>query len=414
MAPSLSARAAALMLLNAVVGEGRLLSQIDLPDTMTPPEKARAESLATSVLRNVDRLDALLAPLLRKKPPVAVLNILRMALIERAAGTPDFAVVNEAVSLTRTSKKTQHMSGLVNAVLRQIAMPPALDTLAPPKLPRWIRQPAVHAYGRPAVDAIEQLLTKTPPVDITLREGAQHIPQGERLPNGSIRLHSPGQISALPGFAEGDWWVQDAAAAMAVPLARITKGERVLDLCAAPGGKTLQLCDAGARVTAVDLSASRLARLHQNLSRTGFSAQTVVADALEWAPDQTFDAILLDAPCSATGTIRRHPDLPFVKDGSEVQDLVALQSRLIDRALNWVRPGGRLIFVTCSLLPAEGEDQIAAALDRHAGLTVEPSDLPFAPAEWRCANGGLRLRPDYWADQGGMDGFYMACLRVPG
>lgn len=414
MAPTVSARAAALMLLNAVVGERRLLSQVDLPATLSAPERARAESLASSVLRNADRLDGLLAPLMRKRPPLPVLNILRMALIEKISGTPDFAVVNEAVALARMNKKTQHLSGLVNAVLRQIGEVPALDTLAPPKLPRWIRQPAVHAYGRPAIEAIERLHTQHPPVDLTLRREAKLAPDGVALPNGSIRLHNPGQISALPGFAQGDWWVQDAAASFAVRLAGVSPGDAALDLCAAPGGKTLQLCDAGAEVTAVDLSAHRMQKLQENLGRTGFKAKTVVADALSWAPEQSFDVILLDAPCSATGTIRRHPDLPFVKDGSELAELVSLQSRLLDNAVKWLRPGGRIVYVTCSLLPQEGEDQIASALARHPKLRVAPFKAPYISDDWFCAQGGLRLRPDYWYELGGMDGFYIACLKADG
>ena len=187
-------------------------------------------------------------------------------------------------------------------------------------------------------------------------------------------------------------------------------GERVLDLCAAPGGKTLQLAAAGAEVTAVDLSEPRMARVRENLSRCGLTADLITADALEWQPDQAFDAVLLDAPCSATGTIRRHPDLPFVKDGSELPALVDLQARLLDRALGMVRPGGRVVFCTCSLLPEEGEGQLAAALARHPGLRVERVALPGVEQAWLTAEGGLRLRPDLWADRGGMDGFFMVRL----
>ena len=232
------------------------------------------------------------------------------------------------------------------------------------------------------------------------------------LPTGSLRLAQAGQISALPGYAEGGWWVQDAAAALAARLVDAQPGERVLDLCAAPGGKTLQLAATGAEVTALDISSARMARVSANLARTGLTAQLVVADALHWEPEGKFDAILLDAPCSATGTIRRHPDLPFVKDGSELPGLVTLQAALIDRALGWLRPGGRLVFATCSLMPDEGEAQLSAALDRHPGLAVERTDLPGVDPSWWSAEGGLRLRPDYWTDQGGMDGFFMARFRV--
>jgi 16S rRNA (cytosine967-C5)-methyltransferase len=182
-----------------------------------------------------------------------------------------------------------------------------------------------------------------------------------------------------------------------------------LDVCAAPGGKTLQLADAGAVVTALDISAPRMTRVKENLTRTGLAAELVVTDALHWQPDAPFDAILLDAPCSATGTLRRHPDLPFIKDGSEVAGLVALQAALLDRALGWLKPGGRLVYCTCSLLPAEGEDQLAAALLRHPGLRVVTPAQPWLPPEWVTAQGGVRLRPDYW---GGMDGFFIATLAI--
>lgn len=406
-----SARAAALAALDAVLGEGQMLSQIAVGAALSPADRARAERLAEATLRNLDRLDRVLTPLLRKAPPLALRNILRLAVLELAQGAAPHGVVNEAVTMARAGKRTQHLAGLVNAVLR--ALPEGLDlsTLPPPMMPRWLRQPLVHAHGRDAVQAMEAVQALPPPVDITPRAGATLLPEGLRLPNGSIRLSQPGRISALPGYERGTWWVQDAAASMAARLLAPKAGERVLDLCAAPGGKTLQLADAGARVTALDISDARMDRLRENLARTGLAADLVVADALQWQPEAPFDAILLDAPCSASGTLRRHPDLPQVKDGSELEDLTALQSALIDRALTWLAPGGRLVFCTCSLLPAEGEDQLAAALARHPGLTVLPHSLPGMEPGWTTPSGGLRLRPDYWADIGGMDGFFMAAIR---
>ncbi|TGD67454.1 methyltransferase domain-containing protein [Tabrizicola sp. WMC-M-20] len=404
---SVTARSAAVGVLNAVLGDGQMLSQVILPDGLSGPDRARAERLAVQVLRQLDRIDRVLRPLLRKAPPLAVLNILRLAVWERADRAAAHGVVNEAVALARRGKRTTHLSGLVNAVLRALPEPVDLAALPAPQMPRWIRQPLVHAYGRDAVVAIEAVQAQVPPVDVTPKAGAVALPEGEVLPSGSIRLASPGQITQLPGYDSGDWWVQDAAAAMAVRLMGVQKGEAVLDVCAAPGGKTLQLADAGARVTALDISAPRMARVAENLSRTGLTADLVVADALHWEPEAQFDAILLDAPCSATGTLRRHPDLPFIKDGSEVAGLVALQAALLDRALGWLKPGGRLVYCTCSLLAAEGEDQLAAALLRHPGLAVVPPALPWLPPEWVTAQGGVRLRPDYW---GGMDGFFIATL----
>ena len=406
-----TARGGAVALLNAVLGDGVMLAQaLDAPEVagLAPADRARAQRLAASVLRVVEPADKVLHPLMRKAPPLPVWNILRLAVVEMAGGAAAHGVVNEAVGLARAGRKTTHLAGLVNAVLRQVPVGVALNGVQ--KLPRWLRQPLVHAYGRDAVTAIEAVQAMAPPLDLTLRPGAE-VPEGEVLPTGSLRLTDRGQVSTLPGYGAGGWWVQDAAAAMAVPLLGDVTGQRVLDLCAAPGGKTLQLAAAGAAVTALDISGPRMARVVENLARTGLTATCVTADALVWQPDQPFDAILLDAPCSATGTIRRHPDLPFVKDGSEIEALVALQAQLLDRALGWLKPGGRLVFVTCSLLPEEGEAQLAGALARHPGLTVLRPALPGLAPEWITPEGGLRLRPDYWADKGGMDGFFMACLQ---
>ena len=235
---------------------------------------------------------------------------------------------------------------------------------------------------------------------------------GELLPTGTVRLSAGAQVTALPGWHEGAFWVQDAAAALPVLLLDPRPGERVLDLCAAPGGKAMQIAARGAAVTAVDLSAPRLALLRDNLARTGLAARVVERDALLFA-EAGWDAILLDAPCSATGTIRRHPDLPAARNGSEVAGLVKLQDRLVDHALSLLRPGGRLVFATCSLLPEEGEKRLAAALARHPGIEAEAPTLPGLDPSWT-AGGGLRTRPDGWPDRGGLDGFFLARLRVPG
>jgi 16S rRNA (cytosine967-C5)-methyltransferase len=405
MTDGIAPRAAAVAVLDAVLGEGRTLAQVDdLLQPLPPQDRARALRLATSVLRVMEGADAVLIPHLRKVPPLTVVNALRLAVVEIGAGAAAHGVVNAAVEVVRRGKRTGHMTGLVNAVLRKV--PGGVPAGPVQKLPRWLRQPMVHAYGRDAVAAIETVHAGVPPLDLTLKPGAAG-PEGEALPNGTRRLAQFGQVTALPGYAEGQWWAQDAAAAMAVPLLAPVAGEQVLDLCAAPGGKTLQLAAAGAQVTAVDMSGPRMARVAENLARTGLSASLVVADALHWAPDGAFDAILLDAPCSATGTIRRHPDLPFVKDGSDVPGLVALQTALLDRALGWLKPGGRLVFCTCSLLPDEGEGHLAGVLSRHAGLRADRPHMPWVDPDWITPDGGLRLRPDYW---GGMDGFFMARL----
>jgi len=316
--------------------------------------------------------------------------------------------VNAAVNLAKSGRKTQHQAGLVNAVLRALPENPLADQ-PPQHLPRWLRQPLVHAYGRDAVAGMEAVQSRPAPLDLTLRPGAE-APDGTLLPNGSLRLTDPGQVTALPGYGAGGWWVQDAAAAMAVPLLDPQPGEAVLDLCAAPGGKSLQLAASGARVTSVDISAPRMARVAENLARCHLQATLITTDALHWQPDARFDAILLDAPCSASGTIRRHPDLPFVKSDADLPDLIALQAALIDHALTLLTPMGRLVFCTCSLLPQEGEAQLAAALQRHPHLEPQRPDLPGIDQSWITPEGGLRLRPDYWADLGGMDGFFLARL----
>ncbi|MFZ1469511.1 MAG: transcription antitermination factor NusB [Paracoccaceae bacterium] len=409
MAEGVQARAAAVAMLNAVLGEGQMLAEA--PDAaLSAADRARALRLAAEVLRRVEGVDRVLQAHLRKKPPLAVLNILRLAVVERSLGAPGHGVVNAAVEIARQSKRTGSMAGMVNAVLRAVPEGPLPGVQ---KMPRWMRQPMVHAWGRDVVAAIEAVQAEGPPLDLTCRAGFEE-PEGEVLPTGSVRLASGGQVSALAGYEAGGWWVQDAAAAMPARLLGAGPGERVLDLCAAPGGKTLQLAATGASVVALDMSEPRLGRLRDNLARCGLEAEVVVADALQWQPGEAFDAILLDAPCSATGTLRRHPDLPYVKDGSEVPGLVELQAALLDRALGWLKPGGRLVYATCSLLPEEGEEQLAAVLARHPGLVAERAELAGVEPAWWTEGGGLRLRPDHWADRGGMDGFFMARLRVVG
>lgn len=415
-----TARAQAVALLDGVLGEGRLLSEMTAGgafDRLDPAQRARAQRLATDTLRGLERADRLLARHLRKSPPLHVRNILRLGTVEICMGGAGHGIVNEMVGLVGAHPRYGRHKGLVNAVLRKIAGGGAAPwrDLRIPRLPRWLREPLVAAWGNGAVAAMEKAHFAGAPLDLTAREDDAALARdlgGELLPTGSVRLARAGQVSALPGYAEGRWWVQDAAAAMPVRLLAPDPGEAVLDLCAAPGGKTLQLASAGARVTALDISPARMTRLQENLARTGLTAECVTGDALAHHGGP-YDAVLLDAPCSATGTIRRHPDLPHARDGSEIGRLIDLQAQLIDHALSLLKPGGRLMFCTCSLLPDEGECQIEAALARHDGLRVEQAarDRPWVEPGWITAEGGLRLRPDYWPERGGMDGFYMALLR---
>lgn len=418
----LAPRKAALRLLGGIIGEGRLLSELiagGTLDHLANEDRARAQRLALMTLRSLSRADAILKPLLRKAPPLAVRNALRLGVVEICEGAAAHGVVNSIVAIVGKGKRTASYRGLSNAILRKVAEtgPARWPDLPAQKLPRWLRGPLAEAWGNPAIAAMERVFSQTPPIDLTPREDAEALARdvgGTVLPSGSVRLGSTGQISKLPGYAEGRFWVQDAAAAIPARILAARPGERVLDLCAAPGGKTLQLAAAGAEVTAVDISSDRLERLGENLGRTGLVARVITSDALEFT-EAGFDAILLDAPCSATGTIRRHPDLPFAKDGAEFAGLFDLQARLIDHALGLLRPGGRLVYCTCSLLPDEGEVQVEEALARHPGLEADTAALtvPGVETAWLSEEGGLRLRPDYWSDLGGMDGFHIACLRKP-
>ena len=408
----LATRRAALGLLRQVLQDGRMLS--DAP-WLDGAQAARALRLAGLTLRWMGRADAVLRDRMARRPTPAVLDILRLALAERFAGdAAPHAVVHDAVALAKMSQRARRQAGLVNAVLRGVERAD-WDAAPLPRLPVWLRKQVVGAWGRARTEAIEAAHLHGAPLDLTAKADAARWADrldGALLPTGSIRRDG-GQVSGLAGYDTGEWWVQDAAAALPARLLGDVAGARVLDLCAAPGGKTMQLAAAGARVTAVDVSEGRLVRLSQNLARTGLSARLEVADGLRYEGGP-FEAVMLDAPCTATGTIRRHPDLPHLRSARDVEALTRLQYQLLDRALTLVRPGGAVVFCTCSLLPVEGEHQVTAALKRHPGLTAVAPD----PAAWglppaAASAHGLRLLPDLWDDRGGMDGFYMACLRTP-
>jgi len=411
------ARRSAIQLLDRVLGEGRLLSQClggGALDHLPVSDRARAQRLAVETLRGLERADRLLHKHLRKPPPLTVYNALRLGTVELCQGEAAHGVVNAMVEIVGADKRHGRLKGLVNAVLRKIAAqgPQAWAALRAPRLPKWLRVPLVEAWGAEAVIEMEVAHLAGAPLDIIVKPGTDATGlAAELLPTGSLRLAAPGQVTALPGYEAGDWWVQDAAAALPVRVLAPKAGEKVLDLCAAPGGKTLQMAASGAKVVALDVSATRMERVRENLQRTGLQAEMVVGDAL--AHQGLYDAILLDAPCSATGTIRRHPDLPHAKDGSEFGALIELQAQMLAHAWGLVKPGGRLVFCTCSLLPDEGEVQVDAALTAHPDMSVDRKALAISGVDqgWITTEGGLRLRPDYWPDLGGMDGFYIACLR---
>lgn len=409
------ARKAAHILLEAVLVHRRMLSEAVQDINAAGPDLARGQRLASLTLRYLSQIDAALAKFVERRPAQRSQTILRLAVAElRLDNAAPHGVVSSAVSAARSHPKARAQAGMINAVLRQIAEDTSLwESLPAPTLPPWLRKHVAKAYGQERLAAIEAAHLVTPALDLTAKDMLPDSFPGITLPSGSQRLET-GQVTTLPGFEEGAFWVQDMAAAQPVRSLGALEGLRVLDLCAAPGGKTMQLAAAGAEVTALDVSEGRLKRLRDNLKRTQLEAEIVIADALEWQPEMPFDVVLLDAPCSATGTIRRHPDLPFLRRSHEIEELTKLQYQLFDRAISFVKSGGRLLYCTCSLLPVEGEFQIKAALKRHPELTLLPLDpealgLPSQTARPE----GLRLLPDLWPEHGGMDGFFIAQIQVP-
>lgn len=417
--PGIAARKGALALLDRVLDPDapQLMSEAlsaGVLSKLPAEDRARAQRLATETLRGLERADRLLQKHLKKYPPLPVRNALRLGTTELCQGGAAHGVVNAMVTIIAGHPRLKGLKGLVNAVLRKIAATgaDAWPTLRAPRLPKWLRGPLVDAWGAEEVAAMEAAHLAGAPLDLTAKGDAGTLAEtlgAELLPTGSLRIANPGQVSAMPGYDAGGWWVQDAAAALPVRLLRPQPGQRILDLCAAPGGKTMQLAAAGAQVTALDDNQTRLNRVAENLARTGLKAELICQDARQHTG--TYDAILLDAPCSATGTIRRHPDLPFAKDGSDFGALINLQAEMLDHAWSLLAPGGRLVFCTCSLLPDEGEVQLAEALTRHSDMKAAPPEaMPGINAEWWSPDGSLRLRPDYWPERGGLDGFFMVAL----
>ena len=414
----IAARRETITLLGRILGEGaslrEALAESDF-SRLSPADRARTQRLTQDVLRGLERADSVLGPYLRKPPPLRVMNTLRLGTLELANGEAAYGVVSALVQITGHYGRGA-FKGLVNATLRRVSRntPVVWKTLPTPRLPDWPRAALVEAWGAKAVTGIEAAHFAGAPLDITPGPGTHPtLPDAITLPTGSLRLRTFGQVTSLPGFAEGQWWVQDAAAALPARLLGAQPGEAVLDMCAAPGGKTLQLAASGAEVTALDISEARIARLRGNLKRCGLSARVTVCDALAY--QGLHDAVLLDAPCSATGTIRRHPDLPYVRDRKRnARSLAELQTRMLAHAWRLVRPGGRLVFCTCSLLREEGELQTARALVEFPDMSVDRAAahaLRGVPPGWITDIGELRLRPDYWPEWGGIDGFYMVRLK---
>lgn len=430
----LAPRRAALGVLSDVLDRRRPLSEaLDRLNAgregqaLADRDKSLARALAYTTLRQLGRIDAALGEWLQKPLPEGAgptQHILRLALAEIGyLRTPAYAAGAVAMGLAGSDPEARHFRNLVNALVRRAGreLTPLLEGLPEEvALPAWLVQGWKRHYGAETTKAMIAALTAEPPLDITLKPGQEAAVWAERLnaemlPTGSLRLRPGLLVDQLDGFAQGDWWVQDAAAALPARLLRPQPGEAIADLCAAPGGKTLQLAAAGADVTAVDLSADRLETLKANLARTGLAARCVAADALTWAPPQPPDAILLDAPCTATGTIRRHPDLPWIKDASDIRALAEVQRGLLLRAIDIVKPGGRILYSVCSLEPQEGDDLIKEVLDAAAGKArLDPITAADCPGigPFLTSEGTVRTTPADWPDTGHIDGFFAARLSV--
>jgi 16S rRNA (cytosine967-C5)-methyltransferase len=375
---------------------------------LDPRDRAAAHRIAASVLRRLGSLDAIIEPHLKKAPPDPVRNILRigaasLVLLE----TPAHAAVATCVDMARR-RGLIPFAGLVNAVLRRVSETGAetLEQLDGPRLdtPAWLWT----SWGN-AARGIAKAHLHEAPLDISLLPGATPPEGGEMLPTGSYRLPAGTRVPELAGFDAGQFWVQDAAAALPAMLLNAQKGERIADLCAAPGGKTAQLAATGADVTAIELHAPRIVRLRENLARLNLNVDIVQGDAMTWRPADKLDAILLDAPCSATGTIRRHPDVAHLKRPRDLLTLAPQQDRLLDAACDMLRVGGRLIYAVCSLQPEEAAARVEAACVR---LLLKP--MPFTAdelpglAEAITPQGYIRTLPSMWPERGGMDGFFIA------
>lgn len=404
--PGVPARLAALRLLDAVLRRGEPLDQAAPPILRAierGDDRALAMAIAQEALRWMADLDALIDQATRTVLPqdAKARNVLRIMLAQALRlGLPGHAVVATGLPLLMGGpRRLAH--GVFSAVTKANPKLPEAPSLPDAVADRW----DVAWPGR--VEAIARGLAEPPPLDLSLRDVSEteqwvETLGGQSLAPGHVRIARAGSVEALPGFAAGAWWVQDLAASVPVRLLGEGQGRRALDLCAAPGGKTLQLAAAGWKVTALDKSARRVERLQDNLKRSGMEAEVIVADALTWTPDAPFDAILLDAPCSATGTCRRHPDV--LHRLANMGELVELQRAMLERAAGWLAPGGRLVYAVCSLEPEEGEAQ-AAVFDLLTPMPVTDAELPEGIA---AADGHFRADPGMLSEAGGIDGFFAA------
>ena len=410
------ARRAALRLLTSVLQQGWALeSALDgaFAGVDRPADRALARAIVAATLRRLPDLDALIDSATSKALPddARARMVLRLALAQALIlGTPPHAAIGTALPLVEKGPR-RLVHGVLSRLLREGAVLPEVPALPAPYAERWLK-----AYGAEATRRIAMTLAAEPPTDLSLRDPADTAAiaealDGSSLAPGHVRTARRGAIGEWPGFAEGGWWVQDLAASLPARLLGDVRGKAVVDLCAAPGGKTLQLAAAGAHVTAVDIADKRLARLRDNLARTGLEAEAVAADARTWVPGRPIDHVLLDAPCSASGIFRRHPDVLHLKGSRNLAPLLELQAELLDHAAGWLPAHGRLIYCVCSLEPEEGERQVEAFLARFDNFRLDPiaaDELPAGLTPWR--EGWVRTLPGQLAEQGGLDGFFIARL----
>jgi 16S rRNA (cytosine967-C5)-methyltransferase len=417
----LAARKAALSILSQVLRQRRPLdTQLDALKNLPSRDAGFARALASQSLRHFGSLDATIRhfvpkPLAPHKAGAAteilLLGACELLILKGAA----HATVDAANNLAAADNKAVHFKSLINAVLRRMSREgeAVLAALDAPRLnaPDWLWSRWSAQYGEETAHAIAVAHGKEAPLDITLKQDGVSAPQGIATVGLSRRIGEAARVEELDGFAEGNWWVQDVAATLPVTIFGDVMGKRVIDLCAAPGGKTLQLAARGAEVTSVELDASRAGRIRENLARMGLNANVVENDVRDF--QGTAPLVLLDAPCTATGTIRRHPDLPWIKGAADVTAQASLAYDLLESAAAMVEPGGLLVFAVCSLEREEGEEQIASFLATHPEFSRLPliADELSGHAEWISADGDLRTLPCHLPEIGGMDGFYAARLR---
>lgn len=438
-APGLAARKAAVRLLGAVIDTRTSLDGLTDNEHGHPQylaldmrDRGLVRAILASALRYRMTIEALIAARLDRPLPANARSLSHLLHVASAQilflDVPDSAAVDLAVTQAKSDPRLQKFAGLVNAILREIgrrkerALPAALEKTV--DAPDWLRERLAAAYGADKAAEIIRMQRLEAPIDLTVKSDPQGWAEkldATALPTGSVRLGVfDGPLVELPGFAEGAWWVQDAAAALPARMFGDVKGRDVVDLCAAPGGKTAQLIMAGGKVTAVDASKNRLKRLAANLERLQLQAETVEADGAKWQPGRQFDAVLIDAPCSSTGTVRRHPDVPWTKGLADVEKLTGVQRNLLNAAADLTRPGGTIVFSNCSLDPIEGEEMVAAFLASRSDVAadpVKPGEIEGADAFINAA-GQLRTTPaDLALDtayQSGLDGFFAARFRKLG